>query len=137
MSRENVEIVRGLYRDFTRWPDPAAVAAVLERLRPDVEWRPAVTRSATGTSYRGHAGVRHWAEDMMEAWEDFRPEPIQFLDAGDRVVVDVCSRGRGRTSGIEVERMTTQVWTLGDGMVLRFETFTERPLALEAAGLSE
>ena len=135
MSQENVEIVRGLYRVSAL--NPAAWTRDLERFDPEVEWYPAVTRSATGASYRGHAGIRQWAEDMLEAWEDFRPEPIEFLDAGDHVIVDVRSRARGRASGVEVERMTTQVWTLRQGKVVRFETFTERPLALEAAGLSE
>ena len=74
---------------------------------------------------------------MRDAWEDFRLEPVEFIDAGDRVVVDVLSRARGRTSGVEVERKTTQVWTFRQDKVVRFETFTERARALEAAGLRE
>jgi hypothetical protein len=31
---------------------------------------------------------------MLEAWEHFRPEPIEFLDSGEHVVVDVHSRSR-------------------------------------------
>jgi ketosteroid isomerase-like protein len=73
---------------------------------------------------------------MLEAWEYFRPEPIEFIDAGERVVVEVRSPGPGRVSGIEIERVTTQVITLREGKVVRFETFAERQPALEAAGLS-
>jgi ketosteroid isomerase-like protein len=83
---------------------------------------------------RGRPAV---AEDMQEAWEYFHPEPIDFLDAGEHVVVDSRWKGRGRASGVEVERKTTQVWTLRQGKVVRFETFTERALALEAVGLRE
>jgi ketosteroid isomerase-like protein len=38
-------------------------------------------------------------------------------------------------SSIEVDRRTTQVWTFRDGRVVRMETFMDRALALEAAGL--
>jgi ketosteroid isomerase-like protein len=138
MSRENVAIVRRVYATAGIRPlDRAAVAAFLDVLDPNVELLPGIARSTTGASYRGHAGFEQWIEDMREAWEDFRLEPVELIDAGDRVVVDVLSRARGRTSGVEVERKTTQVWTFRQDRVVRFETFTERAQALEAAGLSE
>jgi ketosteroid isomerase-like protein len=138
MSRENVAIVRRVYATAGIRPlDRAAVAAFLDVLDPNVELLPGIARSTTGASYRGHGGFEQWIEDMREAWEDFRLEPVEFIDGGDRVVVDVLSRARGRTSGVEVERKTTQVWTFRQDRVVRFETFTERARALEAAGLTE
>jgi ketosteroid isomerase-like protein len=140
MSRENVEVVRRAYaaQGFAggRPLDPAALAAILEVFDPDVELLPGIARSVTGASYRGHAGFRQWVEDMREAWEDFRAEPIEFIDAGDRVLVDVRTRARGRTSTVELERESSQVWTFRHGKVVRFETFTDRRRALEAASFA-
>ena len=110
------------------------MAKILEFLDPEIEWAPAIARRMTGASYRGHAGVRQWVEDTLEVWEEFRPEPVEFIDAGDHVVVDVRWRGRGRASAVEVDEKVTQVFTFRGGKIVRAETFTDRGQALQAAG---
>jgi ketosteroid isomerase-like protein len=74
---------------------------------------------------------------MLEVWEDFTPEPIDFTDAGDHVVVDARWHGRGRASGVEVGELATQVFTFRDGKAVRLESFTDRARALEAAGVPQ
>ena len=61
----------------------------------------------------------------------------EFIDAGDRVLVTEHHRGRGRGSGIEVDTRLYSVYTVCDGKVVRMDQFTDRPEALEAAGLRE
>jgi ketosteroid isomerase-like protein len=74
--------------------------------------------------------------DREEVWDEFRMEPDDVLDGGDRVVA--VGRWVGKGSGIEVHRPVADVFTLPDGRVVRAEFgFTDRAEALEAAGLSE
>jgi ketosteroid isomerase-like protein len=134
VSPGNVEIVRRIYEARLRSED---IEQVLEFLDPEVELVTGLAGSFTGASYRGHSGVRQWLDDAIDAWEDFWPELIEFTDAGDCVVVDVRWHGRGRASSIEVDRRTTQIWTFRAGRVVRMETFMDRALALQAAGLQQ
>jgi ketosteroid isomerase-like protein len=46
-------------------------------------------------------------------------------------------RGRGKQSGAEVSWDVWAVRTVRDGRFVRWETFSDRGAALEAAGLSE
>ncbi len=71
------------------------------------------------------------------AWESFEIEFEDFFDAGDQVVVFARDHGIGRTSGVPVEFVYAQLITLRDGKVSRWQAFTDRDEALEAAGLSE
>ena len=61
----------------------------------------------------------------------------EFIDAGDRVLVTANHRGRGRGTGIEVDRRFHLVYSLRNGKVARSDEYADRTEALEAAGLSE
>lgn len=90
--------------------------------------------------YRGQAGLRRLLEEIREVWDEFRVTPERFVDAGDRVVVIETIRGRGGTSGVDVESRSASIWTLRDGQVVHMQTRYEPEEALEvlrAAGLSE
>jgi ketosteroid isomerase-like protein len=60
-----------------------------------------------------------------------------IVEAGDRVLVTLHQRARGRGSAVEVEIDTSNVYTFRDGKVFRIELFTDREPALEAAGLTK
>jgi ketosteroid isomerase-like protein len=128
MSEENVEVVRRIWdaylrRDFDEieaQSDPAVVMITLE----------------DGTLY-GSEAVRRNHERWWEAWDDHETTVEEVIGAGDRVFVMARFRGRGRSSGAEVEGHHFEVYTLQDRKVIRVEEFSEREEALEAAGLSE
>jgi hypothetical protein len=46
-------------------------------------------------------------------------------------------QARGRTSGIEVTARMLCAFTVRDGLIVRYQAFSERQQALEAAGLRE
>jgi ketosteroid isomerase-like protein len=60
-----------------------------------------------------------------------------LIDAGENVIVVQHERSRSRDSDVYVERDLVQVWTLRDGLIVKYRTFETRDEALEAAGLSE
>jgi ketosteroid isomerase-like protein len=78
-----------------------------------------------------------YAERWLEAWDEYRVIPEEFLDAGDQVVVIYRAVGRGKGSGIAVERRNAPLWTFRDGRAVALEIFATPEEALEAAGLWE
>jgi ketosteroid isomerase-like protein len=135
MSEENVEVVRSM------------LAAATAGLRPEQAlefFDPEIVIDATRNvinpgTYTGIDGLERWQADIDEVWEEIRLEPIEFIDAGDRIVTVSRLVGTGKGSGIEVTRTSSaQVATVRNGRIVRWEIgFTERGEALEAAGLEE
>jgi hypothetical protein len=64
-------------------------------------------------------------------------EAMEFMDAGDSVVVRVDQWGTGPQSGAPGHLQYFQIWTFRGASVIRIESISERADALEAAGLRE
>jgi ketosteroid isomerase-like protein len=84
-------------------------------------------------AYRGIDGVRSALDNWFDVWEWMRVEVVELVDAGDRVLVTLDQRAKGKGSEVEVEIRSYNVYTFRDGKVLRMQLFTEREPALEAA----
>ena len=137
MSRENVETIRRGYALYAAGDFDAVTALFSDDAEITDSGGLGVTGTAAGTR-RGHEGFLRSTEEALEAFEDFRVEPEEFIDAGDVVVVPVRISGRGRGSGVEMEMRLAHLWVLrGDGKVVRSEVYKTTEEALEAAGLSE
>ena len=134
MSRENVEIVRSTLDAFAAGDQDRMLASVDREVVID-----ASRRVINPTTYFGIEGVRQLIDDMGETWEDLRIDQREVIDAGDRVAVIGRLTGKGKSSGVEVERpVNGQVWTMRNGRIVRLEFgFTDREATLEAAGLLE
>ena len=133
MSQENVEIVRAaLETTSIRDAD-----GIIERLDPEVRFDLSERVFNPGI-YEGHDGFRRFVQEIDEVWEDFRIEPLEFIDAGeDKVVVSYLVRGRGKASGVDVELPSTSVYTLRRGKLIEARMYREHRDALEAAGLTD
>jgi ketosteroid isomerase-like protein len=131
MSQENVEIVTRCCEAFDRGDYEAA----LDALSPDVEYD--LSHFPDGRVYRGHEGVREAFRIWMGTWEDYRQERRGLIDAGEEVVVPTLEHGRGKGSGVELDRQTVGVWTMRDGKAVRIRFYTTVAEALEAVELSE
>jgi ketosteroid isomerase-like protein len=126
MSDENVEVVRRFVAAYLR----GDIDEALTYFDPDVVYK-RVEEAAVQGLVEMRASWERWEAD----WEDLETIPEDFIDAGDRVLVAVLFRGRGRGSGIEIEGRFYEVLTLQGGKVIRWEEFDERSAAIEAAGL--
>jgi ketosteroid isomerase-like protein len=91
-----------------------------------------------GAVQRGREGFSRVVEGFWGEFDDPRVELHQLIDAGDRVFISATFRGRGRQSGAETcWGPVWSVWTVQDDRVVRWQFFTDRAAALEAAGLRE
>jgi ketosteroid isomerase-like protein len=124
MSRESVEIVRRFLK--------VDVDEALTYADPGIVWNP-IEELPT----QGHDAVRASLARWKDEWDDYKVIPEEFLDRGDRVVVTVCLRGRGRGSGVEINARFYDLYTLRDGKIVRMDQFTELSQALEAIELGE
>ena len=128
MSEENVEVVRAIFEAYAR----EGIGGGIAFLDPEVVWN-----AADEAPQQGVDAARAYMERWETEWDHLTTVPEEFVDAGDRVLVAVRFSGRGRSSGIEVDALVYEIYSLRDGKVVRMDEFTERSKALEAAGLSE
>ena len=134
MSEENVAVVQafveaGLRRDWKR---------LGELLDPDVEMLGTIGGLEEGRVAHGLLEMlREFENEDLEAWEERRLEPEEFLHVRDLVVVRLHEYRRGRGSGVEVENDTAVVFTLRDGRIVRLQGYMDQDAGLKAAGLSD
>jgi ketosteroid isomerase-like protein len=126
MAEANVEIVGRLIDAWSR----RDLEAVLEAMHPQCEVRGIEVRE----TLRGHDELAAGFRDWFDAFEEFTIEPEDFISDGDRVLVPMRQRARGKGSGLQVEQRFYQLFTLRDGMVFRFEEYSEEADARKALG---
>jgi ketosteroid isomerase-like protein len=132
MSEENVEIVRKVIDAFNR----GDLDAWLGFLSPEVVWE-SLPLPGFRDVYRGRTEAREWRELLLEVF-DFHLEIDEITAlSDDRVLMAASVRGRGRGSGLPLERQSWEVSWLADGLITRRQVFWTRDEALEAAGLRE
>jgi uncharacterized protein len=132
MSQDNVEVVERVIEAASRGDFDAVVALH----HPDWEGIIAGEYPVAGT-WRGLDGVRGFAAEWLEAWEEFRVEPEEFIDGGDAVVTQVRYWGRGRGSGVEVTDRWFYAYRLREGKVISWRPYADRNEALKAVGLAQ
>jgi ketosteroid isomerase-like protein len=143
MSQENVEVVQAAFEawDALRWDlgssDRGPVERALSLIHPEIVVD--ATRNVFNpATYVGMEGLRRMQADTGEVWEEVRTERLEFIDAGDRIVVIGMLVGKGKASGVQVDQPVAQIVTVRDSRVVRWELgYTDRREALEAVGLSE
>ena len=84
----------------------------------------------TVETHHGHQGLREWLDAVDEAFDGYR-------GGRGHLVTSVRQRGRGRTSGVDVDYVFTHVWTLRDGLGAEMRAFTDRDDALRYAARRE
>ena len=143
MSRDNIEVVRQLYRrlgaltvagDLDELPGDRELTDLLD---PEVEWHGTIGGLSEGVVSRGpEEAARFLLEDSQE-WDELVYEPTEMIEAGDAVVVLQHERRRGRQSGVEVEADTAAVLRLRDGRIWHCQGYMEQEDALRSVGLDE
>jgi ketosteroid isomerase-like protein len=137
MSGENIEIVRRAVEQWKRGGETLDAIPV-EVYAEEVEWDqstyPLVDFPSRGV---GRDNLLDAFGTYLDAWTNYQPEFTEFIDAGENVVGVLHERASIGDSGGFVERDLLQVWTLCDGLVVKWRVFETRDEAFEAAGLQE
>ena len=112
----------------------------VELCSPDIEIRN-WSESPIPGPFHGHKGVRRWWRgvndpDIGTDIQMFSLEEVIEVDEH-RVVTVQRARGRGRSTGIEIDRPWGAVVTVRDGRVISAVGYPTPDDAKQAAGLSE
>jgi ketosteroid isomerase-like protein len=128
MSQENVEVVEAAYEALTS----AGLDAFADYWAEDIEMR-----TVRGASLYGKAAWRAYLQELLDLFDDFSIEPIEFIDAaGEGVVVYLRYGGRSKLSGMAVPpEYFAIVVQVRDGDIVREVEYRTREEALEAAGV--
>jgi ketosteroid isomerase-like protein len=130
----NVDIVREGIDSWSR----GDLDGTLALIDPEIVWRPVTAWPGIQPEYRGHAGVRRFWDAFRDPWETITLEADRIRELDERRVLTRSHfRARGRASGVTTEIVLHTVWTLEDGKLMRFESFTDEQAALEAARRQE
>jgi ketosteroid isomerase-like protein len=132
VSAKHIELITRGYEAWNRGDR----SFVLEHFSPGIEWVTPTDDPDPGV-YRGRDGVTDYWDQWRAAVGQLNFTPVEFIDAGDLVVVVTERRGRGESSGLEVADSVVQVFSFGDDdLCYRVEEYYDRDLALAAAGIA-
>ncbi len=146
MSQENVELVRSVVEPFGGIDvtaidlDAAALRETFGRAySPDFELRTLASGTYTGISrvFRGWDGLVRYLGEWLEPFSEYYVEPLDYIEAGDHIVVPTRQRGVGRQSGAPAELEITWVYEIRDGQIARAYQYDTLEEAREAVELRE
>ena len=133
MSRENVEIVNGLFEAvntrhfadvFGLYADDVVLAHHGEVI------------AIAGEEVVGKEAVGRWYDDWFATFDrDYRfevQETEEVEGVGDLVLVVAVHNARGRASGVTIERSMAWIYTLREGKIVRCDVYENKAQALAA-----
>ena len=127
MTEADVDLIRTGFDTFAE----DGLEAILRLMDPEIELlTPANPDMQRGT---GHEGVRRSLNGLLEMFEYWNVEALEFEDLGQHVVVSVCQYARGRGSGVTVESKSAWLFTMRDGKAVRLALHSDKAEAVASA----
>lgn len=122
-------LVRSAYQAFNEWDSETLKSLATTDFVLDAS-------SATdGQRHEGQDAFEEIFGAIRERWADFRLDPLEFYEAGERVLVlgTLVARAHDRKPFASV---AGQVWTLRKGKLAGLQAFLSSEEAIRAAGLT-
>jgi hypothetical protein len=142
MSQDNVMILRSTFEPFEGvnlaaidWSIEAIREALGRAYSPDIELRTLASGlgSGVGEHYRGLDGLVRYLREWMEPFSDYQVKNLDFIEAGECVLVPSRQWGIGAGSGARVELELTTLYELRDGRIRRVHQYDTLEEARKAA----
>lgn len=128
---ENLDLVREGLEAWRR----GDVERALEFAHPEIVCR-RVPPLPDPQTYHGVDGLLQMYADWTIDFDEFELQPIEFIEIGDWILVDMIQRGRGRASGVTVDGRFCLAYAVAGGKVIRQDAYLTKEQALEAASRS-
>jgi ketosteroid isomerase-like protein len=133
VSQENVEVLRVAFAEMA---DGDAMA-VLRVSDENVRLYPRPEEPGVRPVYEGWEGCMEYFSNWYGQWDAYEISPVEFLDAGDHVVVVLHERGRLERSEIEIKQDFSHSFKLRDRRIIEWRMYDNHDQALDAVGLRE
>lgn len=98
----------------------------------DIVWDVARDQILGEPAYHGHDGVERFFVEWLGAWEGYEFEQLELLESGPYVMSVFRQSGRGKGSGIDIDRTFHGVYEVRDRRVQRYTAYATREEAIEA-----
>lgn len=82
---------------------------------------------------RGHRDVEAWLQGFLDSWHMYKPEPEDFVDAGEQVVALVHLTARGKGSRFVIDEEIADVFEVDHGKISKLRLYVHRETALAQA----
>ena len=133
MASSNVDLVRSIYAARQRGDFSSNDWA-----HPEIEF--VMADGPIPGRWQGLAGLAEVMRDWIDAWQEFRGEAEEYRELdNERVLVLVHMKGRGKTSGLELEHLGAKAATLyqiREGKVIKVVQYLDGQRALADLGLA-
>jgi ketosteroid isomerase-like protein len=129
LSGQNIALLRELYGAWGRGDFATGYA-----FDPEVEFVRIGAADLDG-AWRGIDGMWSAVVEWLRSWQLIRLEAEEFVECGDRVLVLTRQSGRGKHSGVLLDRELGDLFTFRNGKIVRLESYWNRDEAVRAAGL--
>ena len=117
-EQQNQRIVQQVYESF----QTGNIAAVLDALAEDVEWRtPHVEGAPYTAECNGRQEVAQFFASLDEAEEVQQFEPTEYIAQGDKVVALGKYAGKVKATGRGFQVEWVHIHTLQDGKIVKFK----------------
>jgi ketosteroid isomerase-like protein len=142
MAEENVEVMRTMLEPFSGinvadidWAAEAIRETIEPEFTPDMELRTLASGlgSGVGEHYRGWDGFLRYLQEWLEPFSEYQIKNLEYIAAGDCVLVPSQQWGIGSGSGARVELELTTLYQLRDGRIARIHQYDTLEEAREAA----
>jgi ketosteroid isomerase-like protein len=124
---DNIAVVRRLYEARG---NPEVIRQILA---PDVRWE-VVAGFPHSDVYHGLSGVVDFFTRLFGDFEEWRTEPSEFFEIGDRVIAIGTYSGRAKATGKTFKAQFAHVWTLRDGVIFRLQQCADTAQLMKALG---
>jgi ketosteroid isomerase-like protein len=134
VSQENLDVVQRGHEARSA----GRIGEWIDTLDPNIEWDisgyplPEFPERGSGRDlFVGHI-TKYWS-----LWNDYAQSVVRTMDVGDDVVVFLHETACLRQSDEVIERDVAMIWTIHDGVRVRFRAFEHQEDALKAVGITE
>jgi hypothetical protein len=121
VSQANLEVVQALFDGYAE----DGIDGVLAVMHDDVVIEIPPDLSAEPDTYHGHEGVRRYFAGFAGMIDDVRYEPLELIASGERVIAHIILRGRGASSGLDVDLEAAVVHEFRDGRIVRMRPYPD------------
>lgn len=128
MAQAPADTIKDIYAAFGRGDIPA----ILETIDEDVDWRVPETLPHGG-SFTGRDAVGGFFQGIGDTWDGLELDLEEVVGDGDRVLAVAHIHGRLRSTGEETGYRSAHVWTVENGVPVRFAEYVDAPVGLPAA----
>jgi hypothetical protein len=88
-----------------------------------------------GSSYKGLAEVSEGWRVWLDSWVHWSASAREYIQVGERILVLIDAQGVAKSSGLEINQPSANLWEFRDGLASRVTAYARVETARREAGI--